>query len=221
MGLDMYLKKAKRIGDVTPEQLVRINEYFSYLERPEKYSDCTMKEWCGIGIDTVDMELVEDYRNEYVLRFASWDSEKKYGWKTIIETIADWRKANHIHKWFVDNVQDGVDDCGTYEVSKEQLEELLDICKKVIDGSKLVEGWKYNGQVFEDGKLVNSYEDGEYVEDSSVAEELLPTTSGFFFGSTEYDQWYIEDVKYTIEVIENVLNTTNFEHEIIMYSSSW
>lgn len=221
MGLDMYLKKAKRIGGVTPEQLVRINEYFSYLERPEKYSDCTMKEWCGIGVDTVDMELVEDYRNECVLRFASWDSEKKYGWKTIIETIADWRKANHIHKWFVDNVQDGVDDCGTYEVSKEQLEELLDICKKVINGTKLVKGWKYNGQALEDGEWVNCYDDGEYVEDSSVAEELLPTTSGFFFGSTEYDQWYIEDVKYTIEVIENVLNTTNFEHEIIMYSSSW
>ena len=26
--------------------------------------------------------------------------------------IASWRKANAIHKWFVDNVQDGVDDCG-------------------------------------------------------------------------------------------------------------
>lgn len=221
MGLDMYLKKTKRIGDVTPEQLVRINEYFSYLERPDEYKDDTMEEWCGISVDAVDMELVEDYRSEYVLRFSSWDSEKKRGWKTIIEYIADWRKANHIHKWFVDNVQDGVDDCGTYEVSKEQFEELLDICKKVINGTKLVKGWKSNGQALEDGEWVNCYDDGEYVEDSSVAEELLPTTSGFFFGSTEYDQWYIEDVKYTIEVIENVLNTTNFEHEIIMYSSSW
>ena len=25
------------------------------------------------------------------------------------DQIASWRKANAIHKWFVDNVQDGVD----------------------------------------------------------------------------------------------------------------
>lgn len=221
MGLDMYLQKAKRIGNVTPKDLISVDNYFSYLERPEKYSDSTMENWCGIGIDEVDMSLVENYRNEYIHRFASWDSKKEYGWKTIIETIGDWRKANHIHKWFVDNVQDGEDDCGTYEVTKEQLEELLDICKKVVNGSKLVKGKIANGKTIKNGEWVNCYEDGEYVEDSSVAEELLPTASGFFFGSTEYDEWYIEDVKYTIEVIKDVLNTTDFEHEIVMYGSSW
>ena len=30
--------------------------------------------------------------------------------------VAYWRKANAIHKWFVDHVQDGVDDCGEYYV---------------------------------------------------------------------------------------------------------
>lgn len=221
MGLDMYLQKAKRIGNVTPKQLTVIDNYFSYLERPEEYIDSTMYKWCGINIDEVDMLLVEDYQSEYIHRFASWDDEKKYGWKTIVETVADWRKANHIHKWFVDNVQDGVDDCGTYEVTKEQLEELLDICKEVINNSKLVKGKIVNGQTIKNGEWVNCYEDGEYVEDSSVAEELLPTTSGFFFGGTQYDKWYIADVKYTIKVIEDVLNTTDFEHEIVMYHSSW
>lgn len=33
--------------------------------------------------------------------------------------------------------------------------------------------------------------------------------------------WYMADVKHTIEIIEDVFNTTNFEHEIVMYSSSW
>ena len=201
MGLDMYLEKAKRIGDVTPRQLRNIDGYFSWKDESKSGSHYSMKEWCGIDEKDVDMSLVKDYRNEYVHRYASWDREKKFGWKTIIETIADWRKANHIHKWFVDNVQDGVDDCGIYEVTKEQLEELLDVCKEVINNSNLV--------------------NGEYIEDSSVAEELLPTTEGFFFGSTQYDKWYIEDIKYTIKVIEDMLNTTDFEHEIIMYNSSW
>ena len=43
--------------------------------------------------------------------------------------IIYWRKANAIHKWFVENVQEGVDDCGEYEVTVEQLTELRDLCK--------------------------------------------------------------------------------------------
>ena len=221
MGLDMYLKKAKRIGNVTPKQLINIDGYFSYLDRPKEYSDSTMERWCGISINEVDMSLVEDYRSEYIHRYASYDNEKEYGWKSIIETIADWRKANHIHKWFVDNVQDGVDDCETYEVTKEQLINLLDVCKKVLKGSKLVQEKVIIGQLLKNGEWVNNYMDGLVVKDTSVAEKLLPTTSGFFFGSTQYCQWYIEDIKDTINIIEEVLRTTDFEHEIVMYVSSW
>jgi len=46
--------------------------------------------------------------------------------------VGYWRKANAIHKWFVDNVQDGTDDCGSYYVSREQLEELKKLCEQVI-----------------------------------------------------------------------------------------
>ena len=221
MGLDMYLQKAKRIGDVTPRQLESVDGYYSYLERGDGYESSTLESWCGIDIEEIDMSVIENYKDEYIHRYACWDSEKKYGWKTVFNTIASWRKANHIHKWFVDNIQDGIDNCGTYEVTKEQLEELLDICKEVVDKSKLVKGKIVNGQTIENDRWVNNYVDGEYIENPSVAQELLPTTSGFFFGGTKYDQWYLEDVKHTIGVIEDVLNTTNFEHEIVMYSSSW
>ena len=43
--------------------------------------------------------------------------------------VAYWRKANHIHKWFVDHVQDGNDDCEEYRVTRDQLQLLLDNCK--------------------------------------------------------------------------------------------
>ena len=36
-----------------------------------------------------------------------------------------WRKANHIHQWFVENIQDGNDDCCEYYVPRERLKELL------------------------------------------------------------------------------------------------
>ena len=48
-----------------------------------------------------------------------------------------WRKANHIHQWFVYNCQDGIDECQEVDVSVEQLEELRDICKKVMDNHDL------------------------------------------------------------------------------------
>jgi hypothetical protein len=43
-----------------------------------------------------------------------------------------WRKANAIHNWFVENVQDGNDDCGRYYVCTDQLQALHDLCVKVI-----------------------------------------------------------------------------------------
>lgn len=47
--------------------------------------------------------------------------------------VGYWRKANAIHQWFVDNVQDGDDDCGNYYVPNEQLIELRDLCIKTIE----------------------------------------------------------------------------------------
>ena len=48
-----------------------------------------------------------------------------------------WRKANAIHKWFVDNVQDGVDNCDSYVVEKEHLQALRDTCQQVLDDNAL------------------------------------------------------------------------------------
>ena len=57
--------------------------------------------------------------------------------KQVTAEVGYWRKSNAIHKWFVDNVQDGTDDCGDYEVSYEKLEELLDLINQVLaDKSK-------------------------------------------------------------------------------------
>ena len=49
------------------------------------------------------------------------------------------------------------------------------------------------------------------------AGELLPPTEGFFFGSNRIDEWYWEDVRKTVDILENVLKTTDFQEENIMY----
>ncbi len=142
-------------------------------------------------------------------------------WESFFTEVGYWRKANAIHQWFVDSVQGGVDNCEYYEVSKEKLEELLETCIKVRDCSKLVKGLVKNGERFENGKWIPVMEEGECIEDPSVAEELLPTTSGFFFGSTEYDQWYLEDITDTIDIVTKVIETVDFDREMVVYSASW
>lgn len=191
MGLDMYLDKVRKLREgVTLKELRNVDEYFGFKERGEKYKKCSMKKWCGIDYRDVDRGLAKAYKPEYIHRYSSWDTERKYGFKTIFQNIAYWRKANQIHKWFVENVQGGTDDCNMYKVEKGQLEELLSTCKLVKENQKL-------------------------------ASKLLPTQCGFFFGGTEYDEYYMEDIDHTIKALEKVLKETDFDNWIVLYVSSW
>jgi len=134
--------------------------------------------------------------------------------------IMYWRKANAIHKWFVDNVQEGNDDCGNYYVSREKIAELLSICKTVLEKSKLETGKVYNGETWDkDGHRVN-YINGKVVTNSHVAQEYLPTTSGFFFGNTDYDEYYIQNIKDTVKALTEALKNSDDKGEFY-YSSSW
>lgn len=94
--------------------------------------------------------------------------------REIVEQVGYWRKANHIHKWFVDNVQDGEDDCRSYYVTIEQLTALRDACSRVI-------------------------------ADPSLAMEVLPPQAGFFFGGTEINDWYFDDLGHTVKIIDEIL----------------
>ena len=48
-----------------------------------------------------------------------------------------WRKANAIHRWFVENVQGGVDDCRVAKVRRDKLGQLLVDIDKVLKQPKL------------------------------------------------------------------------------------
>jgi hypothetical protein len=53
----------------------------------------------------------------------------------------------------------------------------------------------------------------------ATASKALPTTSGFFFGSTEYDEYYFSDLKDTIKIIDRALSVP--QEWDFTYSSSW
>ena len=39
------------------------------------------------------------------------------------------------------------------------------------------------------------------LDNNKLAEQLLPTKEGFFFGGKDYDQWYFNDLEETIKII--------------------
>ena len=118
----------------------------------------------------------------------------------IIFNIGYWRKANAIHQYFVKEFADGIDECQPIKVSREDLEKLRDLCRAVLVATN-------------DGK------------NPIVGSAVLPTCEGFFFGDTEYNQGYIQDIKDTIDIIENALadplfQTKEWQTQFI-YQASW
>lgn len=107
----------------------------------------------------------------------------------VVATVAYWRKANAIHQWFVDAVQDGKDDCQEYYVEVGQLEKLISLCEEIL-------------------------------ADHALASDLLPTQEGFFFGGTEYDEWYFKDLEDTIKMLREAIDNRP-QYADFYYQSSW
>ena len=56
----------------------------------------------------------------------------------------------------------------------------------------------------------------------SLANELLPPQSGFFFGSTELDEWYFQDLRDTQKILEDALSGGDeYERGEFYYHASW
>lgn len=141
---------------------------------------------------------------------------------TYIETeVMYWRKANAIHNWFINNCADGDTNQATMSVSRDNLKELLDVCKIVSANSVLVKGKIKNGFSYDGEKEIPNMVDGQYIEDASIAQKLLPCTTGFFFGSQDYDEYYLHDIKETIKVLEKELKTNDESYPEYEYHASW
>ena len=139
----------------------------------------------GSKLATLSLEEVNALDHEEYERLSKEYSEivEANNVRDIIEEIMYWRKANAIHKWFVDNVATKFDYVFGYNVGAkitlDKAKQLRDICKQVL-----------------------AREDPE---------KLLPTQGGFFFGGIEYNSSYYDSVSRTLEFLEKVIFSSEAE----------
>lgn len=119
-------------------------------------------------------------------------------WVRITEDkeVAYFRKVNLLVEYF-----EYVDDCSDMVVTEEQLQELVEKCEYLIEFAK-----------------EHPAGSDEFKEKASVT---LPTQSGFFFGNTDYDEWYLRDLKEIVERLSPVIADTDFDRYDIIFHCWW
>lgn len=165
------------------------------------------------------------------------------------EAVACWRKVNWLHGYIVRTFADGVDECQPIELGRNDVEIILAQCIEaadVLSGKRLIPQ-KENGivdykRVYVDdtdkepfiieasgGKLKDKaaleakLDEGYFKVEPSAKEQLdaaLPPERGFFFGSYDYDNYYVWDVFETIEMLEKVLAEWDDNYRYV-YQASW
>lgn len=163
-----------------------------YLESYPKIEGKNFEEIYRIGNDedgllTTNDPLIQKHIRKEERHFMTGNV---FSWFTLSEEVGYWRKANHIHRWFVENVQDGQDECQPHIVTRKKILELLNLCYDVFKKRK-------------------------------KPENALPTTNGFFFGGTAYDDYYFYQIEHTIEILESVIESFDFKKNYLVYLSSW
>ena len=182
MGLDMYLTKTKRVKEFSTEDYAKVNNALPW--EPEEYNwDKGLAELCP----DLKSKGVEQLNDAVYIK----GEKSSFQYITLKKEIGYWRKANQIHNWFVNECQDGVDECQLTEVHKEDLEELLEKCYSVAH------------------------------KKANPEETLPTVGGFFFGNTDMDCPYYMEDIKSTIAILEKAIATTDWDKEIVFYQSSW
>ena len=119
------------------------------------------------------------------------NSEERSYVSKPFQEVYYWRKANQIRQWIVENC-----DYPEYGNCEE-----IEITKE-----------KLQALVNACNKVLNNHE---------LADKIMPTSDGFFFGDTEYDERYFDDLASTAEGCAKIIESTDWDKEIIIYTDWW
>ena len=210
MPLIMHFIKAPRFYDSYLEEYIslpttdlnKIDRYYFWMEKVKTgQTRCSFKEWSGLSKeDLPHEEVVKYYKDFYVQKPIIFDGDcEEAQVQTIFTDLARVVKMNQLVNWAMKHVTNGEVELNCwYEISKEQLK---DLCARLKRTRRCLS--------FVGEELI--------VKDKWLANELLPLMKEvpLFWGTDEYDSVYARQVADAYEIIQNVLNATDFEKESI------
>lgn len=246
MGLDMYLYKNKRI-----EENVRTDiegKTFNWddptVERLKKQYTITV----ATADNTKPIpEAIKQVATEFYINnegFIPMDIVKAYNLDITEETYNGIDIDKNENDEFVINVYSKTKvDPDVIVISNEEIKKYLTIEKHTyyIYDSEEIMYWRKANQIrqwFVDNlsepvencsestvtkenleKLISDCK--EVLNNKEKAKDIIPTKGGFFFGSTEYDEYYFDDIEHTLEHIKAILVGIDWEKESLYYSEWW
>lgn len=118
--------------------------------------------------------------------------------------VCYFRKFNAMHSWIVEHCADGHDICQDICVGVDDAKELLASCEEILAAR--------NDLTMSDDDKAN------------IAREKLPPSEGFFFGSTDINDWYYGDVSQLSGLLSAViafLESDDGKEWELVYRASW
>ena len=191
MGLDIYFYKQNKMNPEREEALKNFNE------ADEALSDFWMRHpdfepaAHGGSIREEHDELEKTYKV----------CKSVYNSLMEREEVAYFRKVNLLIPFFKYG-----ENCSDLIITKDQVEDLIGTCSNVLDHFSNLK------QLYKEEDV---YTEEEWIE---YCQEVLPNQDGFFFGSYEYDEWYLDKVEYVKKLFEEVIENVDWERQdLVMY----
>ena len=208
MGLDIYGHLVKKVRSSKEEPLKTISEYKKIADEQAKarfheFAVASLKRLKEVKDD------VEAYREVYDDVFSHMADFTKYSF-TYENMLQEPKPIQIVGDFFKDFEN------GYYSES-------------VVYFRKVNFVYKYFSNKLQDECCFADKSDIEelvsrcdkVLADHSLAQELLPTQSGFFFGSTDYDEWYFEDVEDCKQQMDKLLSMYDEDTDVVFFIMSW
>ena len=208
MGLDIYGHLVKDARSSNDSGLKTFEEYMTILNERAKQR---FHEFAVVSLERLEKVVGDSakYEEEYKDIFSHMADFTKYEWK-YSKMMEDVKSLDEVKDFFINFETFYYADSDVYFrkvnfVYRYFSDKLEDECC-FADKNDIEE-------------LISRCD--KVLADHSLAEELLPTTSGFFFGSTDYDEWYFKDVENCKKQMEDLLSKYNEETDVIFFVMSW
>ena len=204
MGLDIYWHRVSRKFEGDPTDNEQFNQFCEQVDEDAKNN---FKKTVNRHLKPLREAWEEAKTNDY------WKGIYNERYFTFVEKLRPIIAKNY--DWKIRPYTDKILELP--ELEKELQKEADDYWEQYNAYFRKV---NFLFKYFEDrGKMVDQYyafvekEDVEDIiskceqvlKDNEKAHELLPTQSGFFFGSTDYDDWYFSDIKDCLKQMKQFL----------------